>query len=79
MAAYKGELQQCLIGGGAAGDASVEQGAADRRAAGRVLCAVHTGAGNFAGGIQVRDHGAVGLHDTRGDLSLIHISEPTRH
>ena len=42
--------QQRLIGDGAAGDASVEQGAADRRAAGRVLRAVHAGAGNFAGG-----------------------------
>ena len=61
----KGGLQQSLIGDGAAGDASIEQGTADRRAAGRVLRAVHAGAGNFARGVQVRDHGAVGFHDAR--------------
>ena len=65
-----GTSQQRLIGDGAAGDASIEQGAADRRAAGRVLRAVHAGAGNFARGVQVRDHRAVWLHDARGDVRL---------
>ena len=63
-------LQQALIRDGTACNASIEEGAAYRGAAGRILSAVHAGTGDLASRIEVRDNRAVRLHNTRGNIGF---------